>query len=72
MNKKFNPHAWRHAFGRDATEADMPTAILQKVMGHEDIKTTQIYSDTEEDAVHRAHHQCTPVDDEIDSNKGSL
>lgn len=48
------------------------TAILQKVLGHESIKTTQIYSDTDEDAVHRAYHQYSPVDDEIDSNNGSL
>jgi integrase/recombinase XerD len=59
-NKKFNPHAWRHAFGRDATEAGMPTAILQKVLGHESINTTEIYVEADEEAIHRAHHQYSP------------
>jgi site-specific recombinase XerD len=69
-NKKFNPHAWRHAFGRDATQAGMPTAILQKVLGHESITTTMIYADPDEEIVHQAHHQYSPVN-EIDLNGGS-
>lgn len=66
-NKKFNPHAWRHAFGRDATGAGMPTALLQKVLGHESITTTMIYADPDEEAVHQAHQRYSPVD-EIDLN----
>ncbi len=60
QNKKFNPHAWRHAFGRDATQAGMPTAILQKVLGHESINTTEIYIEADEEAIHRAHHKYSP------------
>jgi site-specific recombinase XerD len=69
-NKKFNPHAWRHAFGRDATQAGMPPAILQKVLGHESITTTMIYTDPDEDIVHQAHHQYSPVN-EVDLNGSS-
>lgn len=69
-NKKFNPHAWRHAFGRDATQAGMPTAILQKVLGHESITTTMIYTDPDEEIVHQAHHQYSPVN-EVDLNGSS-
>jgi hypothetical protein len=48
------------------------TNMASLAVGGEDIKTTQMYSDTEEDALHKAHYQYSPVDDEIDSNKGSM
>ncbi|MCB0165179.1 MAG: tyrosine-type recombinase/integrase [Anaerolineae bacterium] len=70
QNKKFNPHAWRHAFGRDATQAGMPTIILQKVLGHESITTTEIYADPDEEAVHQAHYQYSPMN-EIDLGRAS-
>jgi site-specific recombinase XerD len=71
-SKKFNPHAWRHAFGRDATKNGMPTAILQKVLGHESVETTQIYIGPDEETIRQAHHKYSPIDDlQIDSGNGS-
>jgi site-specific recombinase XerD len=48
----------------------MPTALLQKILGHQSISTTQIYIDPDEEAVHQAHHQFSPVD-EVDLQLGS-
>ncbi len=42
-DENFNPHAWRHAFGRDTTKAGIPTAQLQDLMGHSSIEVTKIY-----------------------------
>jgi len=39
-----NPHAWRHAFGRDMTRNGCPTLALQALMGHSTPAVTMIYS----------------------------
>ena len=39
--------------------------ILLKMLGHESITTTKIYADPDEEIVHQAHYQFSPVD-EID------
>ena len=36
-------HQFRHAFGRRMAEANMPATSLQKLFGHRDLRTTQIY-----------------------------
>jgi site-specific recombinase XerD len=36
-------HQLRHAFGRRMAEANMPVTSLQKLLGHRDVRTTQIY-----------------------------
>jgi site-specific recombinase XerD len=38
------PHQLRHTFARQVTEAGMPITSLSKLLGHEQITTTQIYS----------------------------
>lgn len=48
INKGFNvnQHMLRHTFATRCIEAGMPAKVLQKVMGHSDIKTTlQVYTD---------------------------
>ncbi|MEM3432791.1 MAG: tyrosine-type recombinase/integrase, partial [Candidatus Methanomethyliaceae archaeon] len=39
-----NPHAWRHAFGRDMTRNGCPTLALQALMGHSTPAVTMIYA----------------------------
>jgi len=56
-----NPHAWRHAFGRDTTKAGIPTAILRDLMGHSDIKVTQIYTSFDDDDLREAHRKYSPL-----------
>lgn len=41
--KPCSPHKLRHAFSTHAHEAGMPLASLQKLLGHADLRTTQIY-----------------------------
>lgn len=60
-DSNFNPHAWRHAFGRDATVNGMPTGILQRVLGHEDIETTKIYLGFSQEDIREAHRRYSPV-----------
>jgi integrase len=41
---KFHLHQFRHTFACKLTEAGVPTASLQKLMGHTDIKMTAKYT----------------------------
>ena len=41
---KVTAHMLRHTFGRLSVEADIQTRVIQTVMGHSDIRTTQIYT----------------------------
>lgn len=61
VTENWNPHAWRHAFGRHATIDGMPTGTLQQILGHSSIETTQIYLNLDTDALKTAHDQHTPA-----------
>ena len=41
--KPCTPHKLRHAFASHSHDAGMPLAALQKLLGHVDLRTTQIY-----------------------------
>lgn len=67
-DENFNPHAWRHAFGRDTTMAGIPTAQLQDLMGHCSIEVTKIYNQFDSDELQDAHDRYSPVDDDFDDS----
>ena len=43
---KIHPYAWRHLFAKKAKEAGIDLDELQDILGHADIKTTAIYTQT--------------------------
>ncbi|GIK36537.1 MAG: tyrosine recombinase XerC [Chloroflexota bacterium] len=63
----FNPHAWRHAFGRDTTIAGIPTAQLQDLLGHASIETTKRYAVFNTTELQQAHDRYSPVDGDLSS-----
>jgi integrase/recombinase XerD len=65
-DEAFNPHAWRHAFGRDTTKAGIPTAQLQDLLGHSSIEVTKIYAQFNDSELQEAHHRYSPADEDID------
>lgn len=65
VDDDFGPHSWRHAFGRDATLAGCPTAGLQKIFGHENLTTTQVYTLFETRDTQKMHDLYSPVDDDL-------
>lgn len=70
-DENFNPHAWRHAFGRDTTMAGIPTAQLQDLMGHGSIEVTKIYTQFDDDELQEAHDRYSPIDDDFDEPPSS-
>ena len=45
---KLTPHSLRHAFGTDLVEADVDIRVVQELMMHESLSTTQIYTGVSE------------------------
>lgn len=44
IGTNLHPHLMRHSFATNALSAGMPLEIVQSLLGHEDIGTTQIYT----------------------------
>ncbi len=58
---KLGPHRIRHAFGKHYIKNGGDTRSLQKIMGHANIATTEIYIELASEEVVAKHHQFTPL-----------
>jgi integrase/recombinase XerD len=51
LEKKLHPHILRHTFATHALNAGMDITVIQKLLGHTDISTTQIYAKTSQERI---------------------
>ena len=58
---KMGPHRIRHAFGKHYIKNGGDTRSLQKIMGHANISTTELYVELSRDDIVAKHHQFTPL-----------
>lgn len=57
IKKPVTPHVLRHSFATMALARGMDITIIQQLLGHENLGTTQIYASTSEQMLKRAYEQ---------------
>lgn len=55
LSFNLHPHLLRHTFASQAINAGMEITAIQRLLGHEDVSTTQIYAELNESEVRHAH-----------------
>ena len=60
LSKKVSPHTFRHSFATHMLEGGADLRIVQEILGHENINTTEIYTHLDRTYLKEVHKLCHP------------
>ena len=65
MKKDISPHKLRHAFASHLVQGGADLRSVQVMLGHADLRTTEIYTHIDRDHVRRAYNRAHLVPSDL-------
>lgn len=60
LDPALTPHQLRHSFATELHAAGADIRIIQELLGHSQLSTSQIYTKVSQRSLHETHHRCHP------------